>query len=317
MPMNKKIRISILIPIYNAEKYIGKCLDSVFGQTYSPIEFVFVDNYSTDNSLTILENKIMQYGICEDDYKIIKHDKNEGIAVSRNDCIDNATGDYILFVDSDDWIEKDMVEQLVSATSEGSIDIVGSDFYQENPDGTSLYVMETFSDICHDNMLMALNYNISSVLWKLLIKRSLFVNIHFTPYLDIVEDYIVTIKLYQHATTFAAVHKGLYHYVIYQDSTSNKRLNSIKSHIKGVSIIEGYLKQEGLYDAEVEQRLLLRKFNIKSNYLTKSLLDYDAYIHTFPEANRMWRYMNYTGKERMKFWLAEHGFYSLLKLIQR
>jgi len=315
--MDNLVKISILIPIYNAEKYIGKCLDSVFGQTYSSIEYVFVDNCSTDNSLFILERKISQYGIHEDDYKVIRHERNEGIAVSRNDCISNATGQYVLFVDSDDWIESDMVEQLVSATSNGIIDIVGCDFYQERPNGTKLYVREPFSDNCYDNMIKALSYEVSSVLWKLLIKRTLFSNIHFTPHLDIVEDYIVTIKLYQHASTFVAVHKGLYHYVIYQDSTSNKRLNSIKSHIKGVSIIEEYLKKEGIYNTEIEQRLLMRKFNIKSNFLTKSLLDFDAYIHTFPEANYIWREMNYSGRERMKFWIAEHGYFSLLRFMQR
>ena len=165
-------------------------------------------------------------------------------------------------------------------------------------------------------MIKALDYEISSVLWKLLVKRTLFDNIHFTPHLDIVEDYIVTIKLYQHASSFAAVHKGLYHYIIYQDSTSNKRLNSINSHIKGVSIVEDYLKQEKLYNAEIEKKLLLRKFNIKSNFLTKSLLDYNAYRQTFPEANSMWRKMNYSLREQFKFWLAEHNLFFLLKLIQ-
>ena len=315
--MDKQLKISILIPIFNAEKFLGKCLDSVFGQTYSPIEYVFVDNCSTDNSLAILEDKIKQYDICKDNYKLIKHAENLGIAVSRNDCIEHATGDYVLFVDSDDWIENDMLELLVSATSDGNSDIVGCDFYQEKPDGTTSYVKEPFSDNCHDNLLKALNYEISSVLWKLLVRRSLFNEIRFTPHLDIVEDYIVTIKLYQHATTFAAVHKALYHYVLYQNSTSSKRLNSIISHVKGVTIIEEYLKREGLYDSEVEHRLLLRKFNIKSNFLTKQLLDYKSYRQTFPEAKGVWREMGYSRNERIKFWLADHGMFSLLKLMQR
>ena len=315
--MDKQLKISVLIPIFNAEKFLGKCLDSVFSQTYSPIEYVFVDNCSTDNSLAILEDKLTQYGISNDDYTLIKHAENLGIAVSRNDCIDNATGDYVLFVDSDDWIENDMVEQLVSVTSDGDKDIVGRDFYQEKPDGTTSYVWEPFSDNCHDNLLKALNYEISSVLWKLLIRRSLFSEIHFTPHLDIVEDYIVTIKLYQYATTFAAVHKALYHYVLYQNSTSSKRLNSIISHVKGVTIIEDYLKREGLYSSEAEHRLLLRKFNIKSNFLTKQLLNYKIYEQTFPEAKGVWREMGFSRKEKVKFWLAENGMFSLLKMIQR
>ena len=315
--MTENIKVSILIPVYNAEKYIGKCLESVFRQTYPNIEYVIVDNCSTDNSMSILEEQIVRYGIRQGYYKIVRHQQNEGIAVSRNDCTANATGDYVLFVDSDDWIEPDMVEQLVKATDGGQADIVGCDFIQEKTSGKKRYVTEPYADNCHDNMIKALDYEISSVLWKLLIRRSLFNNIRFTPNLDIVEDYIVTIKLYHQAKTFAAVHKGLYHYIIYQESTSSKRLNSIRSHIKGVPIVEDYLKQNGCYDKEAERRLLLRKFNIKSNFLTKQYLDYDAFRQTFPEANRMWREMNYSRKEQLKFWLAERGWFSLLKLIQR
>lgn len=314
--MNKNVKVSILVPIYNVEKYIGRCLDSIFSQTYDNLEYIFVNNCSLDRSMEILNDCILKYGISSDCYKIINHEKNEGIAVSRNDCIDYSTGDYVLFVDSDDWIEKDMVELMVAATKGGVIDIVGCDFIQEKHTGEKTYVLEPFADNCHDNMIKAIDYEISSVLWKLLIRRSLFDNIHFTPYLDIVEDYIVTIKLYQHAKSFAAVRKGLYHYILYRNSTSSKKLNSINSHIKGVNIIEDYLKKEGLYNNDIEHRLLLRKFNIKSSFLTKQLLDYNAYKYTFPESNRMWREMGYSRNEQLKFWLAEHNLYFLLKLIQ-
>ena len=67
----------------------------------------------------------------------------------------------------------------------------------------------------------------------------------------------------------------------------------------------------------IDHRLLLRKFNIKSNFLTKQLLDYNAYKYTFPESNKMWRELGYSRNEQFKFWLAEHGLYSLLKLLQR
>ncbi len=315
--MGKTLKVSILVPIYNVEKCIGRCLESIFSQTYDNLEYIFVNNCSPDRSMEILNDYILKYALPSDCYKIINHEKNEGIAVSRNDCIDNATGDYYLFVDSDDWIEKEMVELMVAATKGGVVDVVGCDFIQEKHTGEKKYVYEPFADNCRENLIKAIDYEISSVLWKLLIRGSLFDNIHFTPHLDIVEDYIVTVKLYQHAESFAAVHKGLYHYIIYQDSTSSKKLNSINSHIKGVKIIEDYLKKEGLYNDVVEHRLLLRKFNIKSNFLTKQFLDYDAYKNTFPESNKMWRELGYSRNERLKFWLAEHGLYTILKLLQR
>ena len=86
-------------------------------------------------------------------------------------------------------------------------------------------------------------------------------------------------------------------------------------HIKGVNEVEQFCKETGTYNDFVEHKLLLRKFNIKSNFLTKNLLDYNAYRTTFPEANRMWREMGYSRNEKIKFWLAEKKLYFILKMI--
>ena len=314
--MDEILKVSILVPIYNAEKYIERCLDSIFSQTYPFIDFVFVDNCSSDNSIGILKKKIIQHHIQDDRVKLIIHDRNEGIAVSRNDCLNSATGDYILFVDSDDWIEPNMVELLVVSANRVHADIVGCDFIMENNEGQK-YCKEPYCNNGYDNMIKAIDYELSSVLWKLLIKRSLFRTIRFTPNLDIVEDYIVTIKLYQHAEIVAAVHQGLYHYILRQGSASSVRLKSLRSHVKGVEIIEKYFIEEKMYDDNIRYRLMLRKFNIKSNFLTKQFLDYEAYKNTFPESNYIWREMNYSKKEKVKFWMAEKGFFTFLKIIQK
>ena len=178
--MVERVTVSVLVPIYNVERYLGRCLDSIFSQTYREIQYVFVDNNSTDKSLLILEDKIRKYGISPArDYQIVRHEKNEGIAVSRNDCVDYATSDYVLFVDSDDWIEPDMVEQMVKASKNGTVDIIGCNFFQEYWNGDCLYVKEPYADNCYENMLRAIDYEISSVLWKLLIRKSLFHKFRF------------------------------------------------------------------------------------------------------------------------------------------
>ena len=121
MKIGHNTKVSILMPIYKVEQYLEKTLDSIFTQTYLNIEYVFVNDCSPDNSLTVLKDTISKYGIDDSKYTIINHKQNEGIAVSRTDCIANAKGDYVFFVDSDDWIEKDAVEQMVSATKNGSV----------------------------------------------------------------------------------------------------------------------------------------------------------------------------------------------------
>lgn len=316
--MSHPIKVSILVPIYKVEMFLERTLDSIFTQSYSNIDYVFVNDCSPDNSLLVLNNTIARYGVEESRFTIVNHQKNEGIAVSRADCLANAKGDYVFFVDSDDWIEKDAVEKMVSATKEGSIDIVGCDFMKDYMSGKTTYHHENYAETCRENLLRCLNYDIATVLWKLLIRRSLFDNFTITPHVDIVEDYIMSVKLYYYAESFAAIPQAYYHYVQYnQARVSLQTLWSVSMHIKGVQEVETFCREKGLYNDYVAHKLKLRKFNIKSNFLTKQLLDYEAYQKTFPEASEMWREMGYSRKERMKFWLAEHNLFTFLKLLQR
>ena len=240
--MNTNPLVSILIPIYNVEKYLGKCLDSVFSQTYKNVEYVFVDDCSTDNSYDVLMSSIEQNNIPEYKYTIVSHKQNEGIAVSRADCIANAKGEYVQFVDSDDWIEPDMTETLVEATKSSQIDLVGCYFIKDFLSGKQTRHSENYSQSCAENMVLCINYDISTVLWKMLIRRSLFSYFKITPHVDIVEDYIISVKLYFYANSFAVVDKYMYHYVQYNEGrVSFQTLRSITNHIKGVKEVEEFL----------------------------------------------------------------------------
>lgn len=304
------------MPVYKVEQYLKKTLSSIFTQTYQNIDYVFVNDCSPDNSLQVLKDTITKHGIKESRYTIINHDLNEGIAVSRADCIANAKGDYVLFVDSDDWIDSDMVQTLLDATGNGEIDIIGSDIAVDHLDGKTTYHHEKYAETCRENLIKCLNYDINTVLWKLLIRRSLFDNFTITPHVDIVEDYIISVKLYYYAKSFRAVPKAMYHYVQYNQARVSLQLRrSINNHIKGVQEVEAFCREKDIYDDVVEGKLLLRKFNIKSNFLTKQLRDIKAYKTVFPEAKRAWRKMPYSNKEKIKFWLAEKKLFFVFKLL--
>ena len=316
MSMEQHIQISILMPIYKVEQYIEKTLDSIFTQTYPYLDYVFVNDCSPDKSILVLKDTIKKHHIEADRYTIIDHVQNEGIAVSRADCIAYAKCDYVFFVDSDDWIERNTVEHLVAATKDGKIDIVGCDYMKEYLSGESTYHHENYSDSCRENLIRCLNYDISTVLWKLLIKRSLF---EYFPisHINIGEDYIISIKLYYYAESFVSLPQAFYHYVQYNGNRlSFQKQRSIDDHIKCVNEVESFLREKGLYDDRICHSLLLRKFNIKSNFvLDKRLLNEKAFNNTFPEAKSIWRKMNYSKKECLKFWLAENGLFELLKLL--
>lgn len=311
--------VSILVPIYNVEKYITRCLDSIFHQTYKDIEYVFVNDCTPDDSMHLLYSYIEENNIDKGKIKIVSHSENQGIAVTRNDCIANASGEYVLFVDSDDWIEPDMVEQLVLTSSNGTVDIVGCDYYINYSDGRQLEIIENYSVNSMDNLYSCIDYRIATTLWKILVRHSLFEKVIFIPEIEIGEDYIASIKLYYYANKCSYVHKCLYHYARFNESCySNKIRKCLRDHILAVKEVERFLSDKAIINSNVSDLLLLRKFNIKSNFLRKDLFDLDMYKKTFPEADCAWRKIKgYRKNEKIKFWLAEKNIYFILNLINK
>lgn len=310
------IKVSILVPMYNVEKFLPRCLHSLFTQTYQNMEFVFVDDASTDNSLEVLCSSLESYGIQENKYTIIRHHTNKGVAVSRIDCIANAHGDYVQFVDSDDWIEPTATADMTEATQGGIMDIVGCHYIMDYENGESNYVKENYGQTPYENMIRSINYDLFPGLYKLLIRRTLFENFTISRQINIGEDHIISIKLYYYAQTFAVLDKYLYHYVQYNPSClSAQRKRGLDDHVKVIRELEAFFKEKRLTDERIYRQLNLRKFNIKSNFLTKEMYDLDAYKQLFPEADSMWRQFHYTKNERLKFWLAEKHMYGLLDLL--
>lgn len=113
-------KVSVIIPVYNGEKFLKQCLNSVLKQTYSNLEIIAVDDGSTDNSASILN----EYALKDSRIKIIKHEKNKGLYIGRITGVKNATGDYLCFVDADDEIAVDWIRLLVKAIREEESDIV-------------------------------------------------------------------------------------------------------------------------------------------------------------------------------------------------
>ncbi len=112
--------ISVVVPIYNVEDYIAECLESILAQTYKDIEIICVDDCTLDNSVTIVK----EYAKKDKRIRIIRHDENRGLGGARNTGIDNAKGEYICFIDSDDVIEPDMLEEMYRAISNNDVDAV-------------------------------------------------------------------------------------------------------------------------------------------------------------------------------------------------
>lgn len=113
-------KISVIIPVYNVEKYLPRCLDSVINQTYRNLEIICVNDCSTDNSLDVIK----EYEKKDERIKLIIRKQNGGLSAARNTGLNNATGEYLYFLDSDDWIDLDYIEQMLKIANKENTDII-------------------------------------------------------------------------------------------------------------------------------------------------------------------------------------------------
>ena len=145
--MNKD-KISIIIPIYNVEKYITECITSVVNQTYKNLEIICIDDCGNDNSIEILND----FASKDSRIKIIKHAENKGLPQARNTGIDAASGDYIFFLDSDDFIQSDIIEKMYNKICETNSDIIISSIkaFAEDKENKNLELKATKSSVLYN-----------------------------------------------------------------------------------------------------------------------------------------------------------------------
>lgn len=225
---SESVLVSILVPVYKVERYIEKCAMSLFEQTYDNIEYVFVDDCSPDNSIALLKSIMERYPKRKNRVKIVKHEKNLGLANARITAINSCNGVYLLNVDSDDYIERDMVEIMVKKALDSDSDMVICDFNYIFIDRVKRInnVVET------DRLeyIASLITRRSSVcVWGRLIKKSLYVTNSVYPISDLnyAEDYVVTPRLVYFARNIVKVDKALYNYVQLNNASYTHKLSSI------------------------------------------------------------------------------------------
>lgn len=125
--------VSIIIPVYNCEKYIGKCLESVLGQTYKNVEIIVIDDGSTDQSLEVINRTVQG----NPNVKVI-HQENQGLSATRNKGLENATGDYIAFLDGDDYLGESYIERLIAAAEHNNSDLAICGYQKVDAQGVLL-----------------------------------------------------------------------------------------------------------------------------------------------------------------------------------
>ena len=314
-------KVSVIITIYNREKYIEDCARSLFEQTLDSVEFVFVDDASIDQSVALLYNQLENYPIRKPQTKIIRLATNGGRAVARQTGLDNVSGEYIIHVDSDDWVDYDMLEKLYERAKETHADIVGCNVTHEYRSYKRLFCQDYSNDM-DENIRRLLNGNIFPSLCTSLTRTSLIKDnqIAFPQGLDTGEDLLFNLSLYLHANKVVGIDNPFYHYRHTEDSGSFKHTEkSINSVIEVSRRIENLMRETGNYE-KYEHEILFRKFSMKCALITK--FDNQAYnklwLKLFPETHKyIWSYKQFSWKRRVELWLAAHNQFRLAVLFQK
>lgn len=214
--MDTNEKVSVIIPVYNDEKYLKQCVESVLTQTYTNLEIILVDDGSTDHTPEICEEYREKY----DQIRVL-HKKNGGVGSSRNAGLALATGEYILFIDNDDWLEKHHIEELYKLAKENNADIAAGNFniFYEDTSTFSYWLNDDtyFKKVYSIKEWFSLQYRtdfynmsvVFTVPWDKLYKRSLFKNIVY-PEDAPVEDDLTTWKVYLLANKIAYENKAIY-----------------------------------------------------------------------------------------------------------
>lgn len=222
--------VTIIVPVYNVEGYIQKCIDSLVNQTYKNIEILLIDDGSPDNS-----GKICDEAAKNDKRIRVIHKQNEGVSKARNTALDAMRGDFVTFVDADDYVAEDFIECLYNAIKTCNADISTCGHYRVNFDG-SLNRIYNLSDnpeeiICLDGKDSVMNMFYGKICsassGSKLYKKELFENLRYPNYI-MGEDTFVVYHTFMKANLIAHTNKPMYFYVQQITSVTNSRSNYYK-----------------------------------------------------------------------------------------
>ena len=234
--------VSIIVPVYNAEKTIGRCVDSILSQQYTDFELLLVDDGSTDSSGAICDS----YTLADSRVQVI-HKENTGVSDTRNIGISRARGAYLQFLDSDDWITPDATKLLVEAAGEHNCDLVISDFYRVVGERVSRK-----GDIDEDRVLTREEYAAHmmeqpadfyyGVLWNKLYRRDIVEShrLRMDPELSWCEDFMFNLEYIRHAQRFYALQVPIYYYVKTKGSLASQSLSISKTIRMKLMLFEYY-----------------------------------------------------------------------------
>lgn len=234
-------KVSIIIPIYKAEKYLSKCIDSILGQEFKEFEVLLIDDGSPDKSGEICE----EYALKDNRIRVF-HKPNGGVSSARNLGLDNAKGEWIVFVDADDWISPD----FLTFDTNSDADIIQKSYVKvaENQQNSTSVLVPNIDFKKREDFLKFYVQKRTNALWDKIFKRSLIACNRFNENVSIGEDFLFQLSLLKDIETYHLSQVGCYYYVIRESSAMGKinedKFKRAKIMLNNIEYIEEILDSD-------------------------------------------------------------------------
>ena len=242
------IKVSVIVPVYNTEMYLNRCLDSLVNQSLKEIEILVINDCSTDNSKNILDEYEKKY----QNIKVFHNKTNKGIGYNRNLGIKKASGEFIGFIDSDDWVEKNMFEKMYNKAKRDNLDLVICNYFRKLMKEDELIDIESDFNIKYfDNTSLEKSPNllldINTAPWNKLYKKELIENIKFPEDLKY-EDAVFVMESLAEAKNIGMVEDKLNYYLVRSKSETTVMNEKVFDILTITKIIENNFKKTKYYD---------------------------------------------------------------------
>lgn len=301
-------KVSIVIPVYDVENYIERCVRSLFEQTLDDLEFIFVNDCTLDKSLEIIHMIVQEYPNRINQIKIINHEVNKGLAVARKTGIEASTGEYIIQCDSDDWMDINMCNILYSRAKIDDSDVTICGYYVTDLKIYKPYVKGLVTDK-KELIRNCLYQKTSASLCTKLFKRSLFDKNIIYPLTAMGEDITLALQLLYQSQRISVINRPLYYYYSNLNSISKnqdieKVYGRFQQILQNILIMEDFINKNNLAK---EYKFALICFKFKQRNILLPLIRYDEYFkiwkNTFAEINILVPLLPITIREKILFFL--------------
>lgn len=295
-------KVSIIMPSYNSSEWISRAITSIQSQELKNWELIIINDGSTDDTPAILDDFSKS-----DERIVVVHQPNQGVAASRQKGIDLAHGEYIIHIDSDDWVEADFLSTMYKVAKEKDADMVWCDIYINEDCRWSIPCEENSDAMIREIM----KQRIWGSLWNRLFRTSICKarNVSFPKECSMWEDMAFVVQCLTYCKNIVHVTKPLYHYRQVQSSLvhtqSHKDISA--EYRKAIDHIERFLASVGKLDKYKLEIRSLQLFAIRDFIDDKRFADYDKFLNTYPDAINHISEYDYPNRLKISAWLLQHG----------